>query len=336
VGPAHVPSAAGRIALLTLPGLESFLIGECRALGVVTGAVGPGWVEAAADPAAVRDHAGTVRAVLEIAWTGPPAGLPARLPAAERLWFESQWINRGADAAEIRQAVWRAAGRPEVLRAPAGAPGLVGIVAPDGSVLIGTALDWGLERRRPYRVALMARSLNPAMARALAMAGRARPGGTCCDPFCGSGTVLAERAMLAPGRLVGVDRDAEAVDAAARCLSGFVHAGGVSADLRQGDARALDFLPPASVDAVCTNPPFGHRQSRAADNAALYPAALREAVRVLRPGGRLAVLTADRRHLRSALAACGPALRPRSEVSVWLGGLQPTLAVLDRTAVPPR
>ncbi len=334
---------------MTLPGIESFLLGECKAVGVEVAEVGDGWVEARGDPTAALAHCGTLRAAVEVQWRGPAADLLRAVPRlrhADRLWFEAQWVNEGARAAAVRDTVARLAGGPERIGGVGlgsaavaatgldGPPGLVCVVDRHGGVLVGQALAWGCERRRPYRVALMARSLNPAMARALAMASRAREGDVFLDPFCGSGTVLAERAMLGPCRLVGVDADAAAVDAAGRTLSGFMTGGSVSADVRAGDARDLAFLGAGEVQAVACNPPFGHRMGRGVDNADLYPAALREAARVLRPRGRLVVLTADRRHLRQAVAACGPALRLRSEARVWLGGLEPTLGVYDRTDRP--
>lgn len=287
------------------------------------------------DPGPAVRAAGTLRAAVEVAWVGPCAALPSALPRADRLWFEGQLINEGRRSAAACAAAVRAAGGPAVLAAPDGPPGLVCVVNRQGIALVGRAAAWGLERRRPYRVALMARALNPALGRALAMASRARPGDVFCDPFCGSGTVLAERAMLGPCALVGVDRDARAVDAAGRTLAGFVWAGAASGAVRTGDARDLSFLEAGAVTALATNPPYGHRQGSAAANAELYPAALREAARVLRPRGRLVVLTADRRHLRQALAACGPTLTARSETIVWMGGLLPTLGVYDRTAAPP-
>ncbi len=318
---------------LTLPGIESFLVGECKALGVPLGRVGDGWVEVASGDAAQQVRgAGTLRALIDLIWRGPAESPPDRLPPAQRLWFEAQWINRGRETAEVRAAVVRAAGGP-VEADLDGPPDLVAILDRGGVLHIGRARVWGCERRRPYRVALMARALNPALARAMVMASRAREGDLLCDPCCGSGTVLAERAMLGPCRLVGVDVDAGALDAASRTLSGWVAQGRVVARLCHGDARNLP-LEPGEATAVATNLPFGHRMGTAADNAALYPALLREAARILRPRSRLVVLTSDRRHLRGGLRACGAALRPRSEVRVWLGGLEPTLGVYDRTDEP--
>lgn len=319
------------MALVTLPGIESFLIGECKALGARLGDVGDGWVAVLGDPEPVIAAAGTLRAVVEVMWRGPCDAVPGGLPRAERLWCEGQWINEGRRCGSAFAAVAQAAGGPRLLPAPDGPPGMVCLVDRRGDALVGQAIAWGLERRRPYRVALMARSLNPAMGRAMAMASRARPGDVFVDHFCGSGTILAERAMLGPCRLVGVDLEAGAVDAAGRTLAGFAHAEAeMRVEVGVGDARALPF-DDGSVTAVATNPPFGHRLGRAADNADLYPRALREAARVLRPRSRLVVLTGDRRHLRQALAACGPALRVRSEGRVWLGGLEPILGVYDRT-----
>ncbi len=321
------------LVAVTLPGIESFLIGECKALGVAVGRVGDGWVEVAAgDPGLLERGAGTLRALVDLVWSGSADAPPARLPSATRLWFESQWINRARDAAAVRTAVVRAAGGP-VDAAAHDAPDLVAILDRSGRLHVGRARVCGCERRRPYRVALMARALNPALARAMAMASRARAGDLCCDPCCGSGTLLAERAMLGPCGLLGVDVDARALDAASRSLAGWVAQGRVTVDLRQGDARALP-LEAGAATAVVANLPFGHRMGRATDNAALYPALLREAARVLRCRSRLVVLTADRRHLREGLRACGGALRPRSEVRVWLGGLEPTLGVYDRTDAP--
>lgn len=274
--------------------------------------------------------AGTLRAVVEVIWQGAPRDIPAALPHHERVWAEGQWINAGAACREVAARVARAATAPTLLAQPDGSPGLVALTNRRGEVLIGHALAWGLERRRAYRVALMARSLNPALARALAMASRAQDGDQFCDPFCGSGTVLCERALLGPCHLHGLDEDPRALDAASRGLSGFLARGTAEAELRLGDARALPW-PDGAMDAVATNLPFGHRMGQASANASLYPPAVLEAVRLLRPRARLVVLTADRRHLRGAIAAAGARLRLRSEVRVWLGGLEPTLAVYDRT-----
>lgn len=325
--------------LLTLPGIESFLIGECRALGLETGPVGDGWVTAAGDPSILQGHVGTLRAVLEPVWTGPAAEMPSSLPVAERIWCEGQWINEGRRCRAAFAAAARAAGGAEVLTHPSGRPDLVCIIDRGGNALVGQAQQWGLELRRPYRLALMARSLNPAMGRALAMASRARSGDHFLDPCCGSGTVLAERGLLGPCRLDGLDVEAAAVDATARALAGFVlqwsRPGAVAGavDVRLGDARALPYAD-GDISALATNLPFGHRLGSPAANAELYGPMLREAARVVRPGGRIVILSGDPRQLRRAFRSCGSLLRPRSLLRVWLGGLQPCLAVYDRTGTP--
>lgn len=77
------------------------------------------------------------------------------------------------------------------------------------------------------------------------------------DQFAGGGTTLVEAKLL--GRnAIGVDVNETAL---ARCREkvAFEHEGACGKiTIRKGDARHLDFLPDASVDLICTHPPYAN------------------------------------------------------------------------------
>ncbi len=144
-------------------------------------------------------------------------------------------------------------------------------------------------------------ALRPTIAAAMAVASDPRPDDVVLDPMCGTGTLLYERGRLGPCQVViGVDTDPEAVRLA---LANLGRLGGESVVTR-GDARELD-LPERSVDCILCNLPFGKTWSNEADNAGLYHKLAYAFRRVLKPGGRLVLLTADQRHLRMAFGNRG-------------------------------
>lgn len=101
------------------------------------------------------------------------------------------------------------------------------------------------------------------------------PGMTLLDVGCGPGTITADLAgLVAPGRVVGIDRAAEVMASAA--------APGV--EFRVGDVYALDF-DDGSFDVVHAHQVLQHLTDPVA--------ALAEMRRVLSPGGRLAVRDSD-------------------------------------------
>ncbi len=111
------------------------------------------------------------------------------------------------------------------------------------------------------------------------------------DPFCGSGTILSERACYPAHSILGGDIDPAAVMAAKENAKG--------CQVQVWNALALP-LDDASTDAIATNPPWG-KQIAVKDDAALYRGAMVEIVRILTPGAR-AVLLTDREG--ALLAAC--------------------------------
>ncbi|MDJ0945520.1 MAG: class I SAM-dependent methyltransferase [Kiloniellales bacterium] len=103
---------------------------------------------------------------------------------------------------------------------------------------------------------------------------------TLLDAGCGTGAYAAALAGV-PGRVIGLDRSAEMLKVARAKLEG--RPGRI--DFLRGDLRDLP-LAEASLDAVMFNQVLHHLED--GDGAyAGHAAALAEAARVLRPGGRL-------------------------------------------------
>jgi 23S rRNA G2445 N2-methylase RlmL len=168
---------------------------------------------------------------------------------------------------------------------------------------------------------------------------RPRPGDRFCDPMCGAGTILAERAEAGPYRaLVGGDIDPRAIRAARSNLRSVARALSASAwrldDLRGGcvlhewDARALS-LHSATLDVVVSNLPFGEQIGSHQENPALYARFLDEMIRVLGRGGRAVLLTGERDLMRDLLPRY-PSLRRERQVLVGVLGQAARIYVLRR------
>ncbi|NLG23826.1 MAG: hypothetical protein GX558_00605 [Clostridiales bacterium] len=154
-------------------------------------------------------------------------------------------------------------------------------------------------------------ALQPELAAGMCLLAGLRDGDAMADPFAGSGAIV-ERA-LAIARL----RAAHASDldeAAARRLEDRL---GSRASVARCDARSLTHLAGASLDAIVTDPPWGlYRAQSPAALADLYAEALAEFRRVLRPGGRLVLLTAAERETDRAAKDAGFFIRRKLPILV--------------------
>ena len=151
--------------------------------------------------------------------------------------------------------------------------------------LLSLRLSGAELRQRTYREESRQAALKPTVAHALVRLARPPAGGLLLDPMCGSGTVLAEAAD-AGQRALGGDIDAQAALAARRNLRAARFEGAVA----RWDATRLP-LRDGTAAAIACNLPWGRRQ-RPADPSRLYSAVLIEARRVVRRGGRIALLVA--------------------------------------------
>lgn len=152
-----------------------------------------------------------------------------------------------------------------------------------------------LTRHRAYDKLLHPGELHPEIAYMLCWLADPRPGGTVLDPFCGYGAIPGQIGRFPHGKLLAFDVDGEALRYSREKLPPEIV-------VEKRDAlRLSQYLPEESVDAVATDPPWGIYQTAGMPLEDFYGAMLRELSTVLKPGGRLVVLTAGKRELAAAL-----------------------------------
>jgi tRNA (guanine10-N2)-dimethyltransferase len=148
----------------------------------------------------------------------------------------------------------------------------------------GRAFEARRPRTRPFWRSV---ALGPRKARCLVNLSGVRPGGRLLDPFCGTGAIPIEAALLGVHAHAG-DLDPRVAAGAARNAA---HVG-VDVTLRCRDARAWG-AGGRHFDAVVADLPHGRAASLlGAERGELYRMFLGATARVLTPGG-LAVLMAE-------------------------------------------
>jgi putative N6-adenine-specific DNA methylase len=200
-----------------------------------------------------------------------------------------------------------------------------------------------LLHRRGYREATAKAPIRETLAAALLLAAEWRPESPLVDPFCGSGTIAIEAALLArriapglrrhfafmhwpdfdetlwkrlhreaedavlpdaPASIHGSDRDAGAVESARANAA----RAGVASDITF-ERRALSAIePPTGPGWICTNPPYGVRVSERAELRNLY-AQLGNVLRAKFVGWELAMFSVDARLERATRLKVRPVLR---------------------------
>ena len=143
--------------------------------------------------------------------------------------------------------------------------------------------------QRPYKHAHIPASLKPTLAYSMVRLSRPHPNDVFLDPMCGAGTILLERAFTNRYRyLIGGDLSTDAVDAT---IENF----GRKHQPRQffhWDARSLP-LQTDTVDKIVCNLPFGETIGNLSQVTHLYRHCLKEYARVLKPKGRMVLLTSQ-------------------------------------------
>jgi 23S rRNA G2445 N2-methylase RlmL len=181
-------------------------------------------------------------------------------------------------------------------------------------------------------------ALRPPVAHALVWLSEPNPRDFFLDPFCGSGTILAERAAYAAREIAGGDLSPEVLAVARANLARSPHPSplpggeggsrslgsrsGEAAWLMQWDARRLPFRG-GTIDKIVSNPPFGHQVLAESEIGPLYERFASELARVLAPGGWAILLTDQAAALRRAAARASLHVEPLAAVS--LKGLHPQI-----------
>lgn len=179
---------------------------------------------------------------------------------------------------------------------------------------------------RAWRVRDWPGAVNAVLAQAAIRLTKPTPEDVFLNIGSGSGTILIERGLSGPAKmLIGCENNADVIAIAQENAQA---APQVPAHWLHADGQKLP-IASQSIDALAADLPFGVLVGSTERNEALYPALLNEAARVAKTGARFAIITQAVRIMDSLL----PTQRDwqvENMLKVTQGGLHPRLYTLVR------
>ncbi|MBZ9686515.1 HEAT repeat domain-containing protein [Clostridium estertheticum] len=180
------------------------------------------------------------------------------------------------------------------------------------------------DNRFDYRKNEIATSINPVTAAIVmkAIEKWIKPNASVIDPFCGTGTMLIERAKLEKVQsLTGVDIYRTAISAAE------VNSKLANVNIELIDEDILEFSTNYLFDELITNMPFDNKSTTHNKYAELYSSFVNKIPSLVRPGGMAFVYTIEKQLFREVLIE-NLQLELLQEIKIESGRLTPHIFVL--------
>ncbi|MFW6176103.1 MAG: methyltransferase [Thermoplasmatota archaeon] len=160
-----------------------------------------------------------------------------------------------------------------------------------GKIIYETDKDKFKSREVKNRPFFSPISLEPKYARAMINLARVKKGDRIHDPFCGTGGILIEGALM-NFSMTGGDIDSDMVQGCKTNLKKF----GCRGEIKKGDVSETI---PDKIDAVVTDPPYGRASTTSGeDKEEIYKRLFRTCENRLKDGGYLSTIFPDKKYYK--------------------------------------
>jgi tRNA G10 N-methylase Trm11 len=188
-----------------------------------------------------------------------------------------------------------------------------------------------LTKHTSYEKVLQKGELRPELSHILCRLSEPGPLDIFLDPFCGYGAIPFERAFLQRYNMIFLsDKNEEQVKFCkekARDLEKKFHKKLI---VRQSDALQLSNYEDGFIDRIVTDPPWGMYKEMHLDIGDFYSSMLKELSRVLKPGGFLVLLTAQKDAFENAVKGCRDQLDVLNQYNILVSGKKASIYKIRR------